>query len=380
MYLLINHREISLCYNIKYVIEYLFSFQEIIQVNKMKDVIIKKCNSYNYTEVEKAVFSCMDYCAELRTAKKNTGKVLLKINLLKKNLPADAVTTHPTVVEAAVRYLHSLGWQVTIGDSPGGPFYKKRMQEIYTVTGMQQVADNTGCELNYDISSINIKNNRAEKLHSMKIISVAKKVDLIVSIAKFKTHCMMMYTGGVKNLFGIIPGLTKAQYHFKLHTAENFADHLLDICEYVQPVFTIIDAIEGMEGNGPSSGEKRYTGLLLAAKNPYALDTVGTYIMGMDPLTVPTIRAAKKRGLFSGRLNDINILGDDFSTIPIIPFKKPDSIKKTLVSGIVPAKVEEFLIRALRPKPVFKHDKCISCGDCMQSCKLRKMYQLLLLP
>lgn len=334
----------------------------------MEDVIIKKCASYNYNEVERAVFSSMEYCLDLKTINKTTGKVLLKVNLLKKNLPEDAVTTHPAVVEAVVRYMQNLGWQVIIGDSPGGLFYKKRMQEIYKASGMQQVAQNTGCELNYDFDSVEINNQQADKLHSIKIIRIATTVDLIISIAKFKTHCMMMYTGAVKNLFGTIPGLTKAEYHFKLHSAENFADHLLDICEYIKPVFSIIDAIEAMEGNGPASGEKRYVGLLLAAKNPYALDTVGTYIMGMEPLSVPTVKAAQLRNLFSGDLNDINILGNDFSTVPIIPFKKPASIKKTLVSGIVPYKIEAFLIKALRPKPVFDHQKCISCGDCMRSC------------
>lgn len=253
----------------------------------VEEVIIKKCNSYDYKEVETAVFSSMDYCPALKTKEKKTGKALIKVNLLKKNMPEDAVTTHPAVVEAAVRYLQNLGWNVIIGDSPGGPFYKKRLEEIYNASGMAKVAEATGCELNYDITSVEVKNEKAEKLKAMKIIRVVTKVDLIVSIAKFKTHCMMSYTGGVKNLFGVIPGLTKAEYHFKMHTAENFADHLVDICEYV----------------------------------------------------------------------------------------RPDFIKKSLVSGIVPRKVEEFFIKSLRPKPIFHHEKCISCGDCLRGCpaKIIKM-------
>jgi len=334
----------------------------------MEEVIIKKCNSYDYKEVETAVFSSMEHCPVLKIKEKKTGKALIKVNLLKKNVPEDAVTTHPAVVAAAVRYLQNLGWNVIIGDSPGGPFYKKRLEEIYKESGMAKVAQATGCELNYDITSVEVKNEKAEKLKSMKIIRVVTEVDLIVSIAKFKTHCMMSYTGGVKNLFGVIPGLTKAEYHFKMHTAENFADHLVDICEYIRPDFTMIDAIEGMEGNGPSSGTRRHVGLLLAAENPYALDTVGTYIMGMDPLTVPTVQSAKRRGLFTGELADIKIAGDDVKTIPIVPFKRPDSIKKSLVSGLVPRKVESFFIKSLRPKPIFHHEKCISCGDCLRGC------------
>ncbi len=336
--------------------------------NTMEEVIIKKCNSYEEKEVEAAVFSSMERCSGLKYKEKKTGKALIKVNLLKKNVPEDAVTTHPAVVKAAVLYLQGLGWQVIIGDSPGGPFYKKRLEDIYKASGMAKVAEDTGCALNYDITSVTVSNERAEKLKSMEVIRVVTEVDLIVSIAKFKTHCMMMYTGGVKNLFGVIPGLTKAEYHFKMHTAENFADHLLDICEYVRPDFTMIDAVEGMEGNGPSSGTKKAAGLILAAENPYALDAVGIQVMGFTREEVPTVTASYKRGLLEGDLSDINIVGGDFAEIPVIPFERPASIKQTLVSGIVPRKVEEFFIKALSPKPVFQHDKCISCGDCMRGC------------
>jgi uncharacterized protein (DUF362 family)/Pyruvate/2-oxoacid:ferredoxin oxidoreductase delta subunit len=340
----------------------------MVEENIMEEVIIKRCGSYDYKEVETAVFSSMEHCSVLKTKEKKTGKALIKVNLLKKNVPEDAVTTHPAVVEAAVRYLQKFGWNVIIGDSPGGPFYKKRLEEIYKASGMAKVAEATGCELNYDVTSVEVKNEKAEKLKSMEIIRVVTEVDLIVSIAKFKTHCMMLYTGAVKNLFGVIPGLTKAEYHFKMHTTENFADHLIDICEYIRPDFTMIDAIEGMEGNGPSSGTRRHVGLLLSAENPYVLDTVGTHIMGMDPLTVPTVQAARRRGLFNGELTDIKIAGNDVETIPVVPFKRPASIKQSLISGIVPHKVEEFFIKALRPKPIFHHAKCISCGDCMREC------------
>ncbi len=344
---------------------------EMLMEDRMEKVIIKKCSSYNYQEVERAVFSSMEYCPALKGKEKKTGKALLKVNLLKKNVPEDVVTTHPAVVEAAVRYLQNQGWKVIIGDSPGGPFYKKRLYEIYRASGMVKVAEATGCELNYDVSSVEVKNEKAAKLKTMEIIRVVTKVDLIVSIAKFKTHCMMLYTGGVKNLFGVIPGLTKAKYHFKMHTIENFADHLIDICEYVRPDFSLIDAIEGMEGNGPSSGTKRHVGLLLAAENPYALDTVGTYIMGMDPLSVPTVQAARRRDLFNGKLHSVKIVGNDVETVPVTPFKQPGSIKKSLISGIVPRKVENFFIKSLRPKPIFYHEKCISCGDCLRGCPAR---------
>jgi uncharacterized protein (DUF362 family)/Pyruvate/2-oxoacid:ferredoxin oxidoreductase delta subunit len=334
----------------------------------MEIVSITQSKTYEQDEVKRAVYECLDNIPGIKSRIKDGSRVLLKANLLKKNAPDDAVTTHPAVVEAIVRYLQEAGAKVIIGDSPGGPFNVKRLNNIYKVSGMAQVAENTGCELNYDTSAVDIINEEAQKLKQMKIIKIAKDVDFIVSAAKFKTHGMMLYTGAVKNLFGVIPGLIKAEYHFKMNNAENFAHHLVDICEYVKPVFTIIDAIEGMEGDGPSAGEKRHVGLLLASENPYALDTVGAHIMGIQPLEVPTVKIAKERGIFSGELKDLLVKGLQLEDIQVPPFKLPGSLRKSLVSGRVPQFVENFLINALRAQPVFNYDICISCGECARGC------------
>ena len=334
----------------------------------MEIVSIAQSKSYKQEEVEKAVYDCLDGIPGIKSRIKNGARVLVKVNLLKKNAPEDAVTTHPAVVEAIVRYLQGLGCRVIIGDSPGGPYNVKRLISIYKASGMTQVAENTGCELNYDTSAVDIVNEKAQKLKQMQIIKVAEDVDFIVSAAKFKTHGMMLYTGAVKNLFGVIPGLTKAEYHFKMNNAENFAHHLVDICEYIKPVFTIIDAIEGMEGDGPSAGEKRQVGLILASENPYALDTAGAHIMGIQPLQVPTVKIAKERGIFGGELKDLSVKGLQLEDIHIPPFKLPGSLGKSLVSGKVPKFVEEFLINALRAQPVFNYDSCISCGECARGC------------
>ena len=68
---------------------------------------------------------------------------------------------------------------------------------------------------------------------------------------------MATFTGGVKNLFGIIPGVSKAEYHFKMPEIKDFTDALVDICEYAKPTLTIMDGIIGMEGEGPSAGIPR---------------------------------------------------------------------------------------------------------------------------
>ena len=335
---------------------------------RMDIVSISRCESYEADSVKKAVYEVLDGIAGIRQKITEGSRVLVKTNLLMRKNPEDAVTTHPMVVEAIVRYLQELGCKVIVGDSPGGPFTEWSLKSVYKAAGMLEVAERTGCELNYDTSAVEISNPEAKRLKSMQIIKIAREVDFVVSAAKLKTHGMMTYTGAVKNLFGVIPGLTKADYHLRLNSVDNFADHLVDICEAVKPVFSIIDGIDGMEGNGPSAGEKRHVGLIMASESPYALDTVASGIIGMDPMIVPTIRAAKERTLFSGERKDIRINGVQLSEINVEPFKLPSSVNVNFVGGRVPKFVEKFLLNNLRPRPEFNYALCVSCGDCKRSC------------
>lgn len=331
-------------------------------------VSIVSCEDYSSDKVKKSVYEALDGIPAIRQNIKAGARVLVKTNLLMKKTPDEAVTTHPEVVEAIVRYLQDMGCRVVIGDSPGGPFAEWNLRAVYKAAGMLEVAERTGCELNYDTSVLEIANPEAKCLKTMQIIKIARDVDFVVSAAKLKTHGMMTYTGAVKNLFGVIPGLVKADYHMRLNSMDNFADHLVDICEAVKPVFSIIDGIDGMEGDGPSAGEKRHVGLILASENPYALDMVASGIIGIEPVQIPTIRAAVQRGLFENKLESIEIKGVQLEEIKIEPFKLPKSVNVNFVGGRVPRYVEKVVLNKLRPRPVFNYDKCVSCGDCKRSC------------
>lgn len=336
----------------------------------MYKVSITRCNDYQYNNVERAVFECLDGIPEIRHKVKFQTRVLVKVNLLKGNNPEDAITTHPSVVQAIVLYLQALGCTVIIGDSPGSAlsFNEKLLHSVYKITGMIDVAKSTGCELNYDCSFVEVVNMSAKIIPNMKVIKIINDVDFVVSAAKLKTHAMMTYTGAVKNLFGAIPGRTKIDYHLKMNNTGNFAALLVDICEYVKPVFSVIDAIEGMEGDGPAAGDKRHVGLVLASENPYALDLAAIHIIGMNPMDVPTMGEAKDRNIFSGNLDDIEVKGVQLQEIKIQPFKYPVTQSISVMRGRVPKFIENFLLNNMLPKPVFDYNACISCGSCAESC------------
>ncbi|MGM0396515.1 MAG: DUF362 domain-containing protein [Bacillota bacterium] len=328
----------------------------------MGQVGIIKCVEYNYEKVIKdteALLSGLDVLKDLKT-----GSFLVKTNLLKKNKPEDGVTTHPYVVEGVVKFLQSKGHTVIVGDSPGGSFNQVMLKSIYDASGISDVAKRTGCSLNYDTSSVQVKPPQAKVINNLKLVKAFTEVDYVVSCAKLKTHTMMTYTGAVKNLFGMVPGVTKADYHLKMNDVDNFANMLLDVCDYVNPLFSVMDGIQAMEGDGPSSGDIRNLGLLLASESPYELDYVATGITGL--LDSPTNNHAMLRGLLDPQ--KISLYGVDMSDLQVEPFRRPGSTHVHFVSGRIPEFVTHFLMEKIRPYPEVDESLCVGCGVCAANC------------
>ncbi|RLA84151.1 MAG: (4Fe-4S)-binding protein, partial [Deltaproteobacteria bacterium] len=219
---------------------------------------------------------------------------MLKPNLLRASSPEKGVTTHPALVRVLSEMVRDVGARPVIADSPSlGPWIL-----VAKTTGMAEVAKGTGAEL------LNL--DRAVTVHtpsefSFRILELAKEVfevDCIINIPKLKTHSMTLLTLGVKNLFGCVPGFRKSSWHLKAGTdREFFAALLLEISLLIKPSLTVLDAIWGMEGNGPTSGNPRFVGRILASADPLALDRVVVEALGLEPDSLPTLRVARKRGL-----------------------------------------------------------------------------------
>jgi ferredoxin len=179
---------------------------------------------------------------------------------------------------------------------------------------------------------------------------------------------MMTFTGAVKILFGVIPGLMKAEYHLKMPNIHDFANLLVDICKWVKPTLNIMDGIVGMEGDGPSIGKPRNIGALLISTDPFALDVAACSLIGLKPSYVPTIQAAQERGL-TASLDEIALMGDSPGIWNIQNFTMPKSIAVNFIDHLpIPNVLNKFIVQQVRPFPSFSAEMCISCGDCLGHC------------
>ncbi len=338
----------------------------------MQRVSLVRCLSYEISEVEEAVRKSIEHLGGIKEYIKPGMKVLLKCNLLMRKRPEESVTTHPAVVQAMALLVRNTGATPIIADCPGGPYMEKMLKIVYKGCGMIEAAQRSNANINYntDIVDVFVPESRIAK--KITVASVVREADAIISLPKLKTHGMCLFTGAVKNMFGIIPGMTKMEYHFRMNKIDEFSDMLIDVCNYANPVLSVMDAVIGMEGNGPSAGIPRKIGAIISGISPYAVDVAATDLVGIAPRRVATIVKAEERGLCSANPENIILLGDHFKRPYISDFKLPETARRGLLSKMLDvtgdSKISKWLKPKVEPKPLIVQDRCIGCGDCERFC------------
>jgi uncharacterized protein (DUF362 family)/Pyruvate/2-oxoacid:ferredoxin oxidoreductase delta subunit len=337
----------------------------------MGEVSIVKCEDYNYEKVKNAVCNSFNNLGGIHTFITPGDKVLLKVNLLIRRKPEKATTTHPTIVQAIAELVIEAGGKPIIGDSPGGyHFYKKEiLKSVYETCGMIGAAERSGAELNYNTEVADIPYPAGKVIKNIKTIKPLLEVDKVINIPKIKTHMMTVYSGAVKNLFGIIPGSFKAEYHLRFEDTMDFSNLLIDLCLFAKPVLTIMDAVIGMEGYGPTNGNPKQVGLIIAGINPYELDIIAANAIGLKIDQVPTIIASIDRNLCSKDISNIVILGEKLEDVIVSDFKKPTTqLSFNFYNLLLPKFVSKRINKFLKPNPKFNLSICKSCGMCVKSC------------
>lgn len=333
----------------------------------MSTVSIAGCASYEADAVDAAVRQSLDHLGGMSRFVRPGMRVLLKPNLLAPRAPSEATTTHPAVVAAVTRLVQEAGGIVTAADSPGGPFVASYLKAVYAKTGMEQVARETGLVLNHDLADTEVANPSGKLLKRVRIIRSVAEADLVINLPKLKTHGQMVYTGAVKNLFGAIPGTDKMEYHMRMAEYQRFAHALIDIYLAARPRLTLVDAVVGMEGAGPSAGDPRHLGLILAGEDAFALDYVALRIIGTDPMQVPVMKAGTERGLCPANLEGINILGRSVDDVRIKRFNIPATNELRAITWSDSRWLKWFSQR-IKARPAFNHEICTGCGLCARSC------------
>jgi uncharacterized protein (DUF362 family)/Pyruvate/2-oxoacid:ferredoxin oxidoreductase delta subunit len=286
-------------------------------------------------------------------------KVVIKPNILGPSPPEKGITTHPALIRALVKSLRKRQALCLVGDNPGMNGYAAN-ERCARISGILEAAD--GCFVNFAKEAAQIKVN-SRFLEKLVISKAILEADLVINVPKFKTHLQTRITGAVKNMFGILVGAEKARVHLAAPKPEDFSEALVDIYQIRLPDLTIMDAVVGMEGNGPSSSDLRPIGKILASPNGVSVDGLMAAMMGISPQKVDILRIASQRGL--GELDPAKMeIQGTWSRLP--KYKMP----LTFVSrGWFGGAVNRLIYRPLiKPNISVNRDLCGQCGVCVQQC------------
>ena len=327
------------------------------------DIYLADCPDYDVGHVRQAIYETVIEPGLLDFLHGNE-KIGLKVNLVSAMHPDKAATTNPIIVKVIAEELIKRGCQVIVGDSPGNLYTENVLKNVYNET-MMTIVEDVGAKLNDNFATEVVK-VEGKIVKNLDTTSWLRQVDYIINICKLKSHGMMGLSCSVKNMFGSVPGITKPTYHYKYPSHEDFADMIVDINEYYKPVLNIVDAVIGMEGNGPTQGKPRKIGLILASKNPYNLDIICGKIIGVNLQEIPTIVSSINRGL-TKKEEDIK-LNKDLTPYLIKDF---DNVKigSDMSFNIKGGKIIRKIVKKiLTIKPKVKKKECIGCKKCHNIC------------
>ncbi|HEX3048446.1 MAG TPA: DUF362 domain-containing protein, partial [Bacillota bacterium] len=283
----------------------------------MSKVIIKECEDYQIDRLISVINAGMEELGGWDPYLRPGMKVLLKVNLIGPKTSDSAAVTHMEFVRALARILKSKGCVVWVGDSAGGAIAGVAPTERgFCVSGLAQVASEEGIILkNFEREGVVAASPKSKEDIKIYLAKPMFEADLVINLPKFKTHMSAVYTGAVKNLFGCVPGLKKAEYHKQAPHPRDLGAILYDIHQCVKVGLHIMDGVTAMEGEGPTAGRAYPARKILFSQDPLALDTVAVKMLDLEIANLPIFDTARAQGLGVSSLEQIEVTGD-YRTIP----------------------------------------------------------------
>ena len=330
---------------------------------------------YDAPDVRKALRKCLEALPDMQRRFMQADSVLLKPNLLSSTATPDKhINTHPAVVQALAEILVSdFHCRVAVGDSCG-TLTRGSTAKALANSGMGSAAKAAGAEI-YNVDAQprhTVSFPEARVFREIPLPTNLPQFDVIVPVAKLKTHSLTYMTCTVKNLLGLVPGSGKKDAHLLAPRADEFAALLCDLFALIHPPAGFVDGVVGMEGNGPNNGRPRHVGLIGASEDCVALDSVCAQVMGLDPLSVPLLAECDRRGLGSARLDNIRLVGEPAAAFAPSDFALPPAYFNSIALRALP----KWLFRGLFDTLCAFHAsidrrRCTRCGECLRNCPSR---------
>ena len=241
--------------------------------------------------------------------------ILLKPNLVEFE-PASSINTHPMLVHAACEAFRAMGAAtVRIAEGPG---HRRNTLDLADAAGYFRIVpdfEDRFVDLNLDEVTRVRPTAQFSRIKKLYLPNSALGADLLVSMPKMKTHHWVGATLSMKNLFGVVPSGIYGWPKNVLHWA-GIEESIADLHAAFPRQFAIVDGIVGMEGNGPIQGAPKHAGVLVAGRDPVAVDATCCRVMKIDPMQIRYLQLSSRRGDVSQITEDhIQQIGESIQSV-----------------------------------------------------------------
>lgn len=189
--------------------------------------------------------------------------------------------------------------RITIVESNGARY---PAEAAFTNNGVYAMAQTLGVRV------LNLSNDELVPMSDPRLAGFGMartwlEADAFVTLPVLKTHATTVFTGALKNQWGCIPRYDRILLHKYLH-------ELISTINKIRPVtLALMDGLVGMQGRGPINGYPIDLNVLLASRDPAALDATGMRLIGLDPATCAHALHAQELGLGTTLQHQIEVNG-----------------------------------------------------------------------
>lgn len=231
-------------------------------------------------------------------------KILIKPNIFAPAYPYQGFTTNPQVIKGLLDYLIELGVKkenITIAEQ----IQYGEAEKAFKRSGFSELANEYGIKL-VDLAKTKFVEKEAGGL-KFEISEEVLNKDLIINVPIMKTHLLLGISGALENMTRVV----SVNSYKKLEKDMEKAIKSIGILnKFIGKYITLGDASIGMQGNGPGQyGEPAFLNMILASKDPVALDKIFTEIGLLRD--AKHVLAAADLGIGSSDLIDIVVVGEE---------------------------------------------------------------------
>src|SRR5579862_5462716 len=203
------------------------------------------------------------------------------------------VMTNPEAVEALVVYLKNFTDHITICESDSGGYNRFSMDEVFTTTGLVDMAKRYGIRI---VNMSTVASREISFRYRLKNFCVPLRTllldetDLFITMPVPKVHCNTGVSISMKNQWGVIQ---QPQLRLKLHPY--FDEVIYQVNKALPRTISVVDGKYGLTRSGPMRGDVLELGWVVIGDNLFYVDYVVTELMGVDYRKIPHLKHAFRK-------------------------------------------------------------------------------------